>query len=70
MQKKQEKSAQGSSVFGCAKWMGHPQDRDEFKLEIVDTDGNVVTKGVKKEGEGQGAAQKNEGAAHSGKPHS
>ena len=38
MQKKQEKSAQGSSVFGCAKWMGHPQDRDEvleFRKEFT-----------------------------------
>ena len=47
-----------------------PKQRDEFRVEIVDADGSLVKKGVKKEGEGQGAAQKNEGAAHSGKPHS
>ena len=37
-------------VFHRETRVDHPQDRDEFKLEIVDTDGNVVTKGVKKEG--------------------
>ena len=47
-----------------------PKERDEFRVEIVDADGSLVKKGVKKEGEGQDASQKSDGAAHSGKPHS